>query len=249
MTAALSREGWRAAAACFGADTETFFTRSTGEAKAVCARCSVRAECLYEALTADEPSGVWGGLTRSEREDLPAIPTLRSAALPALRDLLSALDPTEDDPEPTERTADMDDTVPAQRTPEPTPVPIPVGRLLAWATDHTDAKIRKAATQAKDALQILRTRHAADEQVKAIDAETAALEERLAQLREKRAAAVPGRPKAATAPRDYEPADVRAWAATAQVDVPPRGRIPQPVVDAWRAAGAPTRQSTRSEEE
>jgi hypothetical protein len=251
MTAALSREDWRAAAACFGTDTETFFTRSTGEAKAFCARCPVRAECLYDALTTDNTRGIWGGLTSSERKDLPAIPAQRSAALPVLRDLLSTLDPIEDEPEPTERTADMDDTVPAQRTPEPAPAPvaIPVGRLLAWATDHTDAKIRKAATQASDALLILRTRHAADEQVKSIDAETAALEERLAQLRERKAAIAPGRPKAAAAPRDYEPADVRAWAAITGIDVPVHGRVPKAAVDAWRAAGAPTRQSARSEEE
>jgi hypothetical protein len=207
----------------------------------------VRAECLYDAL-ADNRMGVWGGLTRSEREDLPAIPSSRSAALAALRDLLSALDPTEDDPDPTERTADMDDTVPAPRTPEPAPVAIPVGRLLAWATGHTDAKIRKAATQAKDALQTLRTRHAADEQVKSIDAETAALEERIAQLREQRAAAVPDR-KRSPAKRDYDLADIRAWAPTVGIELPPRGRIPQTVVDAWRAAGAPTRQSTRSDQE
>jgi hypothetical protein len=106
--------------------------------------------------------------------------------------------------------------------------------------DAADAKIRKAATQARDALDTLRARHHADEQLKSIDEEAAALERRLALLREQKAA-LAGKPKPA-APRDYEPVDVRAWAATQGIELPPRGRVPQAVVDSWRKAGAPTRQ-------
>jgi hypothetical protein len=239
MTAAVSREDWRAAAACAEERASLFFARSTAAAIAICQRCPVRAECLYDALDSDAPGGVWGGLTRQEREDLPSLPDTPAAAIATLRDHLDQLDAITDESAPTEGRADMEDTIPTPRTPEP--VPIPVGRLLAWATDHTDAKIRKAATQAKDALQILRTRHAADERVKSIDAETAALEERLAQLREQKASIAPAR-KASTATRDYEPADVRTWAAAAGIDVPAHGRVPKTVVDSWREAGAPTRQ-------
>jgi WhiB family redox-sensing transcriptional regulator len=40
---------------------------STGEAKAICARCLVRAECLDYALRAGVRHGVWGGLSEHER--------------------------------------------------------------------------------------------------------------------------------------------------------------------------------------
>ena len=39
-------------------------------AKAVCAGCPVRRECLDHALTSGEPYGVWGGLSEGERETL-----------------------------------------------------------------------------------------------------------------------------------------------------------------------------------
>ncbi|MFC4950728.1 WhiB family transcriptional regulator [Pseudonocardia sp. GCM10023141] len=42
------------------------------EAKAVCARCPVTAECLGWALASGQDSGVWGGLTDAERRDLRA---------------------------------------------------------------------------------------------------------------------------------------------------------------------------------
>jgi Lsr2 len=41
----------------------------------------------------------------------------------------------------------------------------------------------------------------------------------------------------ATAPVDYSPQAVRAWARANKIDVSPRGRIPQSVVDRFRAAG------------
>jgi WhiB family redox-sensing transcriptional regulator len=39
-------------------------------AKAVCASCPVRAECLDAAIANGERYGVWGGLTDTERESL-----------------------------------------------------------------------------------------------------------------------------------------------------------------------------------
>lgn len=39
-------------------------------ARVVCAGCEVRSECLAYALDHDEPAGMWGGLTPSERERL-----------------------------------------------------------------------------------------------------------------------------------------------------------------------------------
>jgi len=37
------------------------------KAKAICAECPVRAECLDYALDIREPHGIWGGLTEAER--------------------------------------------------------------------------------------------------------------------------------------------------------------------------------------
>jgi hypothetical protein len=41
----------------------------------------------------------------------------------------------------------------------------------------------------------------------------------------------------AAAPVDYSPQAVRAWAKANKIKVSPRGRIPQSVVDQFRAAG------------
>lgn len=60
---------WQEHALCAQTDPEAFFPEkggSTREAKAVCANCSVRAECLDYALKNDERFGIWGG--KSERE-------------------------------------------------------------------------------------------------------------------------------------------------------------------------------------
>ena len=66
---------WRSRAACRSVDAEIFFPAATegpiyeaqvAVAKAVCAGCSVRAECLAEALIRI-PYGIAGGLTPEER--------------------------------------------------------------------------------------------------------------------------------------------------------------------------------------
>ena len=76
----VSGRDWRARAACRGSDPELFFpTAESGPvragqvaaAKAVCARCPVRAACLAEAL-ARIPYGIAGGLTEYERRRLRA---------------------------------------------------------------------------------------------------------------------------------------------------------------------------------
>jgi WhiB family redox-sensing transcriptional regulator len=42
------------------------------QAKAVCARCPVLAQCRRHALVLPEPFGIWGGLTEEERDVLLA---------------------------------------------------------------------------------------------------------------------------------------------------------------------------------
>lgn len=61
---------WRDRAACARTPIDVFFpTRPVfAEAKALCAACPVRAECLTFALETDQPDGVWGGLSFTERE-------------------------------------------------------------------------------------------------------------------------------------------------------------------------------------
>ena len=71
---------WQEDAACRAYPTEMFFhpdgergpRRKAREnaAKAVCASCPVIAACRAHALAAQEPYGIWGGLTEEERLDI-----------------------------------------------------------------------------------------------------------------------------------------------------------------------------------
>ncbi|HHT41125.1 MAG TPA: WhiB family transcriptional regulator [Actinomyces sp.] len=61
---------WQERALCAQTDPEAFFPEkggSTREAKAVCASCEVRAQCLEYALENDERFGIWGGMSERER--------------------------------------------------------------------------------------------------------------------------------------------------------------------------------------
>lgn len=62
--------GWHELAACRGLDPSIFFPErgeSAALAKATCAECPVREECLAFAYMAGQHTGVWGGLTEKER--------------------------------------------------------------------------------------------------------------------------------------------------------------------------------------
>ena len=64
---------WRNRALCAQTDPEAFFPEkggSTRDAKKVCARCEVRAECLKDALGRKELHGIWGGTSDRERRRL-----------------------------------------------------------------------------------------------------------------------------------------------------------------------------------
>ena len=66
---------WRHYAVCRDEDPELFFpvgtagpaVRQTEEAKSVCRRCPVVAQCLQWAVTSDQETGVWGGMSEDER--------------------------------------------------------------------------------------------------------------------------------------------------------------------------------------
>ena len=73
--------GWQFEAACRGEDTSLFFApnyfekrhekeQREAKARAICARCRVRAMCLDYALRIREPHGIWGGLNELERRRL-----------------------------------------------------------------------------------------------------------------------------------------------------------------------------------
>lgn len=69
---------WMDAMACRDEDPEIFFHEGTGnvaEAKAVCAGCPVRPDCLSYVLTQDIREGVAGGLSSAERFSLHAAHT------------------------------------------------------------------------------------------------------------------------------------------------------------------------------
>jgi WhiB family transcriptional regulator, redox-sensing transcriptional regulator len=63
---------WRRRAACRDGDPDRLFVRGAAqrEAKMVCFGCSVRTECLAEALDNRIEFGVWGGMTERERRAL-----------------------------------------------------------------------------------------------------------------------------------------------------------------------------------
>lgn len=68
-----SLESWRAKAACSGTDANVFFPltdEDAGPAKAICAACPVREQCLDYALETRQGDGIWGGLTEVERRRL-----------------------------------------------------------------------------------------------------------------------------------------------------------------------------------
>lgn len=61
-----------AAAACRNADPELFSPAPTDQrainaARAVCAHCPIRLDCLAVALATPDAQGIWGGLTQTER--------------------------------------------------------------------------------------------------------------------------------------------------------------------------------------
>ena len=68
---------WQDRAACTGMDAQLFFAPDgergqereirEAKAKAVCALCPVRAQCLDYALGNSIKQGIWGGLNQEER--------------------------------------------------------------------------------------------------------------------------------------------------------------------------------------
>lgn len=67
---AMGELAWQDYANCRGADADLFFPErgaSTRKAKAICAECEVKAECLDYAIDIGEKFGIWGGMSERER--------------------------------------------------------------------------------------------------------------------------------------------------------------------------------------
>ncbi len=61
---------WNDRSACGPDDLATFYAydgATQAKAKAICAGCPVREECLAYALNTKQPEGIWGGATERER--------------------------------------------------------------------------------------------------------------------------------------------------------------------------------------
>lgn len=61
---------WAESGACRDADPEIFFPgrgEDTTTAKAMCATCPVRANCLEHAIRVGEKFGIWGGMSERQR--------------------------------------------------------------------------------------------------------------------------------------------------------------------------------------
>jgi len=81
---------WQLGASCRGMDVGHFYhppdERNAArqqriiEAKKICHRCPVIAECLDHALRVREPYGIWGGHSEDERAALLGVQSLRYPA-------------------------------------------------------------------------------------------------------------------------------------------------------------------------
>ncbi len=80
----LPSRDWQEDGLCRTVDAEIFFppfdveptaarVERESAAKAVCAECPVRLECLEWALIIGEAYGIWGGYSESERRELPVV--------------------------------------------------------------------------------------------------------------------------------------------------------------------------------
>ncbi|MGW2580814.1 hypothetical protein ACWCYZ_05655 [Streptomyces virginiae] len=127
--------------------------------------------------------------------------------------------------------------------PEAAPAVPDAVALLAWGTGHPAAQVRQFADRALTALEALQVRHRREAEIERVTSRMDKLQQELNRLAEAKAQLTgKSSPKAArttarTAPvRDYEPAEVRAWARKAGVACAPVGIVPEPVLAQWRAA-------------
>lgn len=85
MSARQSADAWQEHGACRGPQAAVFFPpphferkvvrlERERQAKAICAGCLVRTDCLEYAVLIGEPHGIWGGLNENERRAMSGPP-------------------------------------------------------------------------------------------------------------------------------------------------------------------------------
>ena len=81
------RQDWAGLGACVSGDPDDLFVKGAAQqqAKVVCQRCPVIAECLADALDHRTEFGVWGGMTERERPAQPAGDLVVGAVFPSGR--------------------------------------------------------------------------------------------------------------------------------------------------------------------
>ncbi|MFE2021331.1 hypothetical protein ACFW9O_25115 [Streptomyces sp. NPDC059499] len=138
------------------------------------------------------------------------------------------------------RQAMQSSPIPGPRSTQQAPsagIPVlPIGKVIAWAEQHGTKAVARKGVQARALLAELRALYAADEELAQADIEEQRLLQQLADIRARKEKLRPTQRKAPA--RDYVPADVRAWARAAGLDVPTIGTVPNTIVQAWREAQA-----------
>lgn len=83
-------QSWAARAACANEQPDDLFVQGAAQraAREICFSCSVRTECLADALDNRVQFGVWGGMTERERRAL----LRRSPEVTSWTDMLRGLD-------------------------------------------------------------------------------------------------------------------------------------------------------------
>lgn len=212
---------WIDDAACLEADVNEFFpntnTEESPKARAICAACPVRTDCLEHALELGVPYGIWGGHTSPERRELRAL--RRSATTEKKEQIMEDI---HGEPVGDERV-----TYAKPPTLKPVGAPLPpqaaaAARLLARTEAHPDPVIRSARKIAAQALTHL------DDLVRQHEAMGRSVDRALVAVR----AQATKFPNAGGA---TSPKAVRQWAADNGIECPQFGRVPKHVVDQYLA--------------
>lgn len=245
---------WADLALCPQTDPDLFYPEKGGsvrEAKQVCARCPVRAECLEYALENDERFGIWGGESERDRRKLKkerttTTTTTKETTMTTTADDVDDFEICEDcygsfEPDAVDENGRCPACALAPAPPEPVRI---VGRptLPGWAADaaqllvategHHDPivrDVRKIAAQSLQALHTAKTQY-----------------DRLASSADRAIQTVKTTPKKQTGgKRDplattvlmqqhgITPAQVRVWAVENGVPVAARGNPAKSVIEQY----------------
>lgn len=233
LTDGLTDRPWIADALCTQVDTELFFPEKGGNsnpAKTICTACTVRADCLTDALDRDERFGIWGGFSERERRALKDENALNAALqLIASTPINLPTIPTREQPAPTPTTTRQEPAMPTIAAPtrpdlEVTTYVADMARILSTTEGHPDKLVRDLRKLAVQAIQALSTASTPTR----VPAPTSRRPETTLTT------------SSPTAEAGDTPAKViRTWAAEQGLNCPKFGRVPDSLREAYtRAHGA-----------